>query len=160
MQFTRVAPAEATAQWPQVGVVCIAGMETRDPDTVYASEATRRRLGADACWLGGDLVTPVGFCSAENATPGLRNVSAIQFAVFQTGSAYTSKDSPPKPVALQAQPPPPPSPEAACAEAADYQRRASNAEGAVKDALRRIANTKSAECADGKKVPERGATAT
>jgi hypothetical protein len=60
LSFARIAPAEAQAEWRQVGDVCL----TAGP---YWPSELRAAVSEEACALGGEMVTPVGLC-ARNAT--------------------------------------------------------------------------------------------
>jgi hypothetical protein len=155
IEVSRVSPEDAKTRWRQIGVVCLATAGFFDPGEAYAPGGLHDALQTNACWLGGDLVTPVGFCPVESAT-GLAGYpgAAIEFAVFRTSDPDKQATA-----ATTATPaPPPPRLEVVCAEANDYERRAAAAEGAARAALQRIANTKAQQCADAKSAAQQGTT--
>jgi hypothetical protein len=60
LSYERIAPAEAQAEWRQVGDVCLKNVR-------YWPGEAREVLSEQACALGGEMVTPIGLC-ARNAT--------------------------------------------------------------------------------------------
>ncbi len=60
LSYVRIAPAEAQAEWRQVGDVCLRA----GPYWPGEAEAV---LSGEACALGGEMVTPIGLC-AMNAS--------------------------------------------------------------------------------------------
>jgi hypothetical protein len=68
LSYARIAPAEAQAEWRQVGDVCLTG------DVYWPGEAGDA-LSKEACFLGGEMVTPSGLCANGKS-------SAIEFAVY------------------------------------------------------------------------------
>ena len=157
IQFDLAPPQVSDERWHQVGVVCLAGPGTVAVDDAYSPGDLRESLQARACELGGDAVAPLGFCSVENASgvAYFRGVeTAIQFAVFRKAEADRREESPAGPgdsAASSAQAKPaPPDPGALCAEADSYQARAAAADGPVRSALQRIAETKSRQCTEAR----------
>jgi hypothetical protein len=79
LTYARVAPADAQAQWRQVGEVCLSapplqGGQTRVVD-VYQPGDMHDVLTEWACSLGGEIVTPVGLCSNGRS-------NAVAFGVY------------------------------------------------------------------------------
>jgi hypothetical protein len=69
-------PNEASARWRQVGIVCIVEEGHHyTVDEVYAPGDGHDRLVDEACSLGGEHVTPTGFCT-------LARTSGIEFGVY------------------------------------------------------------------------------
>jgi hypothetical protein len=56
LTYARVAPAEAQAEWRQVGAVCL-------PAGHYWPGEAENALEEKACALGGEMVTPSGLCT-------------------------------------------------------------------------------------------------
>jgi hypothetical protein len=81
LTYERAAPANAQAQWRQVGEVCVSAkyslsrQEARSFDMVYQPGEMHDVLAAKACAFGGEMVAPIGRCSN-----GLFN--AIAFGVY------------------------------------------------------------------------------
>src|SRR5262249_29883403 len=75
IDLEHLAPADAAAQWRQVGAVCLSTDPTLTPEQVYKDEECRTALGDQACRLGGEIVTPIGTCTNYRA-PG------IEFGVY------------------------------------------------------------------------------
>ena len=75
IRFERISPQRAAARYDQVGAICA----NLTDDAIYRSgelaDSVRTRLAADACGLGGDMVTVVGACS-------LNRVNGIELGVF------------------------------------------------------------------------------
>jgi hypothetical protein len=151
LEFARIDPQVAQTQWQQVGIVCLSGGYSSDPTEAYGPGPLRDDLQANACSLGGQMVTPLDQC--WNAAVRL---SGIKYGVFRARQANPSQSvasgqsvpaAPPGTAPQGAVPPPPmPPPEVICAEAKSYETRADAADGAVRDALRRIAASKAAQC--------------
>jgi hypothetical protein len=80
IEYERVAPAEAQAQWREVGEVCVSAnalaiRQARSVDDVYQPGDLHDLLTARACALGGETVTPIGMCSNGQ-------LAAIEFGVY------------------------------------------------------------------------------
>jgi hypothetical protein len=90
IDFERASPHEAQAKWRQIGVVCLTvGWCDKDGmshectvDDVYRPGDRRDVLQAEACHMGGDVVTPIDLC----AMSAYRGVGAgIEFGVYRAG---------------------------------------------------------------------------
>ena len=68
LSYARIAPAEAQAEWRQVGDVCLKNVR-------YWPGEAREVLSEQACALGGEMVTPIGLCANGK-------ISAIEFGVY------------------------------------------------------------------------------
>jgi hypothetical protein len=80
IEYEHVAPAEALAQWRQVGNVCVSAnpfaiRQARSVDDVYQPGDLHDLLTERACALGGERVTPIGMCSNGQ-------LAAIEFGVY------------------------------------------------------------------------------
>lgn len=80
IKYERVAPADAQAQWRQVGEVCVSASavaihQARSVDDVYQPGDMHDLLTEQACALGGETVTPIGMCSNGQ-------LAAIAFGVY------------------------------------------------------------------------------
>jgi hypothetical protein len=75
LSYARIAPADAQAQWRQVGDVCLSNPSGLDIDDIYSSVDAREQLAGQACFLGGEMVTPVGLCANGRS-------SAVEFGVY------------------------------------------------------------------------------
>jgi hypothetical protein len=80
LQYEHVTPAEAQAQWRQIGEVCVSANglalhQARSVDDVYEPGALHDVLTERACALGGERVTPIGMCSNGQ-------LAAIDFGVY------------------------------------------------------------------------------
>lgn len=64
LSYARIAPAEAQAEWRQVGDVCL-------PAGDYWPGEAREALNERACGLGGEMVTAVGLCSRNGTEFGV-----------------------------------------------------------------------------------------
>jgi hypothetical protein len=73
--FARVTPSDASTRWREVGAVCLAKGSYITVDEVYAPGDLHDRLAVEACNLGGEVVLPVGTCSANRS-------GAIEFGVY------------------------------------------------------------------------------
>ena len=75
LRFERISPQRAAARYDQVGAVCA----NLTDDAIYRSgdlaDFVRSGLVADACGLGGEMVTVVGACS-------INGVDGTEFGVF------------------------------------------------------------------------------
>ncbi len=75
IRFEPISPQRAAARYDQVGAICVNVTD----DAIYRAgeraDWVRTRLAADACGLGGDMVTVVGACS-------LNRVNGVELGVF------------------------------------------------------------------------------
>jgi hypothetical protein len=75
IRFEPISPQRAAARYDQVGAICVNVTD----DAIYRSgkfaDSVRSRLAADACGLGGEMVTVVGACS-------LNRVNGVELGVF------------------------------------------------------------------------------
>jgi hypothetical protein len=64
LSYTRIAPAEAQAEWRQVGAVCL-------PAGNYWPGEAEDALRQKSCALGGQMVTPSGLCTKNGTEFGV-----------------------------------------------------------------------------------------
>jgi len=76
IELSHVAPEDLAANYTRVGNVCVSDA---DPD-VYRSSSERTELQAEACALGGELVTASGACSVSC---GDGSCDGTEFAVMR-----------------------------------------------------------------------------
>jgi hypothetical protein len=75
IRFEPISPQRAAARYEQVGAICANLADDAIYRTGDLADRVRSRLAADACGLGGDMITVVGACS-------INRVNGVELGVF------------------------------------------------------------------------------